>query len=52
VELKRENGQRPNAILIGLQDGRTLYNGTVPSNVRARRRAANRVAKQSRKANR
>lgn len=32
--------------------GRHVYAGTVPAHVKARRRAANRVAKASRKANR
>lgn len=41
------------AILMGLQrKGAHIYEGTVPSHVKARRRAKNKVARQSRKANR
>jgi hypothetical protein len=42
-----------NAILIGLNNGRKhVYAGTVPAAVKARRRAANKVARRSRRANR
>lgn len=39
------------AILRGLQSMR-VYQGTVPAHVKARRRAANKVARASRRANR
>jgi len=41
------------SILWALQStGKHVYAGTVPAHVKARRRAANKVAKASRKANR
>lgn len=40
------------AILGGLQNSKHVYAGTVPPNVIARRRAANKVARASRRANR
>lgn len=39
------------AILNGLQ-GKPVYQGTVPAHVKARRRAANKVARASRRKNR
>lgn len=39
------------AILNGLQT-KVVYQGTVPAHVKARRRAANKVARASRRANR
>lgn len=42
-----------NAVLIGLnRTGKHIYAGTVPPAVVARRRAANKVARKSRRANR
>jgi len=42
-----------NAVLIGLNaTGKHIYAGTVPPAVVARRRAANKVARKSRRANR
>lgn len=43
------------AILYGLNHGKTaphIYGGTVPGHVKAQRRAANKVARQSRRINR
>lgn len=40
------------AILAGIQLMPTVYQGTVPAHVKARRRAANKVARASRRRNR
>lgn len=39
-------------ILAALQLGRNVYGGTVPADVKAKRRAANRQARKSRRINR
>ena len=42
-----------NAVLIGLnRTGKHIYGGTVPPEIVARRRAANKMARKSRRANR
>jgi hypothetical protein len=40
------------ALLGALQHGKHVYAGTVPAHVKARRRAANKVARVSRRTNR
>jgi hypothetical protein len=49
--VKVDPTERPNVILMALQ-GKPMYQGTVPGHVKSRRRAANKVAKRSRQANR
>lgn len=48
-----ESSTYQKAILMALSaPGRRIYEGTVPAKEKARRRAANKVARQSRRANR
>jgi hypothetical protein len=53
MELKKQDvAERPNAILMGLQDGRHIYQGTVSAATKAKRRAANKVSRRARRAGR
>lgn len=50
---KPSTDSRGLAVLLGLQStGKHIYGGTVPPAVVAKRRAANKVARKSRRANR
>jgi hypothetical protein len=51
------NGIAPNPYALGIlfamnRLGKPMYEGTVPAHVKARRRAANKVARRSRRINR
>jgi hypothetical protein len=51
--MNTESNTYQRTILVALnQTGRHIYGGTVPAHVKASRRAANKVARQSRRVNR